>query len=389
MPTALDSRSHKRLRFSEARLDKAGSLQMISSTHPQNPEIIVEGTKVNPSSSKYIVGVIRGDNKGTIELYDGDVFSVQAVVRLSSISDSKEGATGVQAYLDKKKELINTYAPVKKQRQLRATVNSIVSDEKIEGFHESMGTMRDALKVEEERLVELSTTQQSGVLGQMKELLPPFDLTATAPSGIFDFGFLFGESLMNSLTEPLNDEKSTSGFLYMWVSEGFLPTSPSDFAEVAKLKTLEQLVRMFVAHKHEKKKSMTKLFSILVSMIFLYKERRKRHWNASDVYASSEALASRLGELYTIDKQTGGGIDRECTQKLLAHICLFILRLTPFWEFDFGDLKTDLNIQMKELAAVMSFCGIAFKTGALLGRLKAPLVVQDTFKGGQRKPRKK
>ncbi len=389
MPTALDARSHKKLRFSEAKVDNQGALQIISSTHPQNPEILVEGTKVSPSSSKYVVGVIRDEDHTSIYLYDGDVFSVQAMVRLSAITDSKKDATGVQAYLEKKKELINTYAPVKKQRQLRAAVNSIVSDEKIEGFEESMGTMRDSLKEEESRLEQLPKSQQSGVIGQMKELLPPFDLEATSPGGIYDFGALFGESLMNSLTEPLNDETSVTGFLHKWVSDGVLTVTPEEMVQVEKLKTVHQLVRLFAAHKHEKKKNMTKLVSILVSMIFLFKEKRKKNWTSYDVYASSEVLAERLGELYTIDKRTGGTVDRECGQKLLAHICLFILRLTPFWEFDFGDLKADLSIQLKDIASTMAFCGITFKSGALLGRLKAPLVIQEAYTGGQRKNNKK
>lgn len=388
MPTALDARSHKRLRFAESKVDKHGQLQAISSTHPQNPDIVVEGTRVNPSSSRYVVGVIRDDNSGKIDLYDGDVYSVQAVVRLSSMSDPADTTSGVQAYLEKKKELINTYAPVKKQRQLRAAVNSIVSDEKIEGFEDSMGAMKEELKLEETRLSQTLNSQQSGVIGQMRELLPPFDLKATTPGGIFDFGVLFGESLMNSLSDPLADETSVSGFLYKWVSEGFV-TGNEDLVEVAKLKTISQLIRLFSAHKQEKKKNMAKLVSILVSMIFLYKEKRKKNWSSFDIYASTETLSDRIGELYTSDKQTGGTVDRECTQKLLAHICLFILRLTPFWEFDFGDLKSDLNLQLKEILAIMTFAGISFKSGTLIGRLKAPLVIQEPYQGGQKRNRKK
>jgi hypothetical protein len=384
MPTSLDSRCHKRLRFNAKASDKEGNTSVITSSHPQNSEIVVEGTKIHPASSKYVVGIVD-DASGRIELVDADVFSVHTMVRLSAMTEDTTSTGGLQAYLDKKKELINTYAPVKKQRQLRASVNSIVSDEKIEGFMESMNTMRDALKEEDKHVTSEVPNSQSGVLAQMRELLPPFSLEATTPGEIYDFGAVFGESLMSSIGDFLADESTVSGYIYKCVSSGHISTNVEGMEEVHKLQTFQQLHRLFTAHKHDKKKNMAKLLSILVSMIFLFKEKRKKNWTSFDIYSSSEVLTERLAELYSI----GGIVDRECTQKLLAHICLFILRLTPFWEFDFGDLKTDLNIQAKELIATMTFAGINFKTGGYLGRLKAPLVVQTPYQGGKRNNRQR
>jgi hypothetical protein len=61
--------------------------------------------------------------------------------------------------------------------------------------------------------------------------------------------------------------------------------------------------------------------------------------------------------------------------------------LTPYWEFDFSDLKTDLNTQSKEMMAILLFGGVRLKqtTGranaSMVGTLKAPLVVQTPIGG--------
>jgi hypothetical protein len=390
MPTALDSRSHSTLKFKRTADDANNSSTTLASVHPQNTKIRVEGTRFNPNSSRYAIGILQ-EGSSDLFLYEAEAFSVQALVDGIVVHNHDgpivDGKTN--SYLDKKKELINTYAPVKKQRQLRAAVNSYVSDEKIEGYEESMETMKKTLQAAEtldEKKISLE--QQTGIIGQMRDLLPPFDLEATAPGGIYDFSVLFPENLLAGI-DP-TDTESTCHVLLKWIHDDFRPVLSSEddiFAEMKSMKTLIQLGRLYFAAKQEKRKSFAKLLNILVSMIYLYKNKRKKNWEAYDIYAN-QLLAQRLGELYSPDKQAGGLIDREGANKLLAHIALFILRLTPYWEFDFSDVKTDLNIQSKDLLAILAFCGIKIKqtsgrsTTSLVGSLKAPLVVQTSFSAG-------
>jgi hypothetical protein len=168
-------------------------------------------------------------------------------------------------------------------------------------------------------------------------------------------------------------------------SEG---TGDDPWGEMKNLKTLGQLGRLFMVSKQEKRKNFAKLVNILISMMYLYKMKRKKNWTHSDIYAP-EPLAQRLAELYTFDKAVGAQIDREGTNKLFAHIVVFVLRLTPFWEFDFSNLKTDLNVQSKDLLAILSFCGISVKSRTgLAGKLTAPLTVH-TNGGGKGVPKRK
>jgi hypothetical protein len=393
MPAVLDSRSHSKLSFNRDGNGSSGA-EVLSASHPQNSKIKVEGTSFIPNNGVYAVGVIDTNTK-ELHVFEAATFSVQALVgeSLRKRVNEDEGILGGSAYLEKKKDLINTYAPVKKQRQLRAAINAVVSDEKIEGFDESMESMKqtlaEAAQAAEEK-AKLSDQQITGIIGQMRDLLPPFDLQATTASEIYDFSTLFPESLVSCL-DP-NDTNSTCHALLKWIHEDFKPVSPSttaeedQFVEMKRLISLGQLGRLYFASKQDKRKTFAKLLNILISMVFLYKIRRKKNWEAYDVYAN-DALAKRLGELYSPDKRIGGAIDREGAHKLLAHICIFVLRLTPFWEFDFSDLKTDLNVQAKELIAMLVFCGISVKQSAgksgMLGTLKAPLVIQTG--GNQRK----
>ena len=388
MPTALDSRSHTSLVFKRSTESPTVTL---ASVHPQNKKIRVEGTRFEPNSGRYAIGVMQ-EGSSDLYVYDADSFSVQALVDGIVVHNQDDGSAvdpKISSYLDKKKDLINTYAPVKKQRQLRAAVNSYVSDEKIEGYEEAMETMKKTLQASE--MVDekkLNMEQQTGIIGQMRDLLPPFDLEATTPGGIYDFSVLFPETLLTTI-DP-TDTESTCHILLKWIHDDFRPVLSNEednFAEMKSMKTLTQLGRLYFAAKQEKRKSFAKLLNILVSMMYLYKNKRKKNWEAFDIYAN-ESLAQRLGELYSPDKQAGGIIDREGANKLFAHIALFILRLTPYWEFDFSDLKTDLNVQSKELLAILAFCGIKIKQTSgraitsLVGSLKAPLVVQTNFGTG-------
>jgi hypothetical protein len=245
--------------------------------------------------------------------------------------------------------------------------------------------MREALA---DQVKSEGSSETTGVIGQMRQLLPPFDLSATTADRIYDFSSLFPESLIASL--DVSDADSACASIYKWINEDF-PVSTSDddiLKEVKQMNTIKQISRIFLSNRHEKKKGFTKLLNILISMLSLYKIKRKKNWTAWDIYAS-EPLASKLAELYSFEGTVGGQIDREGANKLFSHICIFILRLTPFWEFDYSDLKTDLNCQAKEILSILAFCGITVKATAnragLIGSLKAPLTVQTSFSSGARK----
>ena len=382
MPTSLDSRSHSKLRLKS--LDSNGILDShrIGGSHPNNHSIKVEGAKFEPSKGKYAIGVITGDST-TMKIHPASPYAIQTLVNDAIIRDGEESQS-TQSFLEKRKELINTYAPVKKQRQLRAAVNALVSDEKIEGFQESVETMREALVDQEKPETNNETT---GIIGQMRQLLPPFNLAATTPEGIYDFGSLFPETLLGSL--DMSVEESACAAVYKWINEDF-PASTSDddmLKEVKSMHTIKQMSRVFVTSRHQKKKGFAKLLNILISLLSLYKLRRRRNWTAWDIYAN-EPLATRIAELYTVEQKVGGQIDREGANKLFSHICLFILRMTPHWEFDFSDLKIDLNCQAKEILSILGFCGITVKSTAnragIIGTLKAPLVVQTSFGSAKR-----
>lgn len=394
MPTALDSRSHDKLRFKRSADSQGDSNSRLVSNHPQNSKIRIEGTRFQSLSGKYAIGVME-DGGDQLYLYEATSFSVQALVNEALARTEIASVPIRSSYLEKKKELINTYAPVKKQRQLRAAINSVVSDEKIEGYEGSMESMKQSLKeateLTDSRAGEL---QETGVLGQMRELLPPFDLTADAACNIYDFSALFPETLLSTL-DP-NDTQSTCHALLRWIHDDFRPLLSTDtiaedpFVEVKHLKSVIQLGRLFISAKQEKRKTFAKLLNVFVSMVFLYRLKRRKSWTPFDVY-SVESVAHRLGELYSTQKQSGGAIDREGANRLLAHIVLFVLRLTPNWEFDFADLKSDLNLQSTELLSILSFCGITIKgskTGTV-GALKAPLQVHLGAFGNQRKGRGK
>ena len=391
MPTSLDSRSHAKLRLKQSKVAASGEVTTLSANHPQNSHIKVEGTKFQPKKSQYAIGVFE-EGSSDMMVFPASSYSVQVLVKEALIRDDEVESRDQASYLEKRKDLINTYAPVKKQRQLRAAVNAIVSDEKIEGFQESIEVMRealnDSLEAKEASSSNNTTPEESqtkGILGQMRELLPPFDLKATTPDTIYNFGALFPESLISSL----DTSGSACEAIYKWISDDFRDITDEEamLKDVSKLGTMTQIGRIFLGSKHEKKKNFAKLLNILISMISLYKIKRKRGWSAWDIYAT-DALAERLGELYSSDKTIGGNIDREGANKLLSHICLFTLRLTPYWEFDFSDIKADLNCQAKEILAILSFSGIVVKSTAnrsgLIGSLKAPLVVQ-TIQAPKRK----
>ena len=383
MPTSLDSRSHSKLRLRSLDSGEIVDCNKIGGSHPNNHSIKVEGVKFEPTKGKYAIGVIVGESS-TMSVHPVSTFAVQALVNDAIIRDD-EGSQSTQSFLEKRKELINTYAPVKKQRQLRAAVNALVSDEKIEGFQESVESMREAL-VDQEKPD--TNNETIGVIGQMRQLLPPFDLTATTPDGIYDFGSLFPESLLVSL--DVSDAESACAAVYKWINEDF-PASTTDddiLKEVKSMHSIKQISRLFISSRHHKKKGFAKLLNILISLLSLYKIKRKKNWTAWDIYAN-EPLAARLAELYSFESKVGGQIDREGVNKLFSHICLFILRLTPSWEFDFSDLKVDLNCQAKEILSILGFCGITVKSTAnragLIGTLKAPLTVQTSFGGSAKK----
>lgn len=378
MPTSLDSRSHGKLKFKR----RSEESSVLSANHPQNSKIKVEGTLLQSKTSKYAIGVYE-EGSSKLYLYEASPFSVQAMLDGVVVHASDTGAEPTSSYLEKKKDLINTYAPVKKQRQLRAAVNAVVSDEKIEGYEESREVMKQSIA--DDTRDEKSTgliESNTGILGQMRALLPPFDLEATSAGAIFDFSSLFPESLVAAIDPTEAD--STCNALFKWINDDFRGPSPEDeWAEMKNLKTIVQLGRLYMASKQEKKKNFAKLVNIVVSMMYLYKLRRRKNWTPSDIYAPL-ALAERLAELFCPDKQLGDPIDREGTNKLFAHLVVFLLRLTPFWEFDFSDLKTDLNVQSKELVSILSFSCIALKgKSGLVGHLQAPLKVQPV--GGYKK----
>jgi hypothetical protein len=383
MPTSLDSRSHSRLRLRSLDSNEETNPSRIGGTHPNNSSIRVEGTKFEPAKARYAIGRISDDSP-TMSLHPVHSYAVQALVNDAIIRDEEESPS-TQSFLEKRKELINTYAPVKKQRQLRAAVNALVSDEKIEGFHEAVETMRDALI---DQVKAEPSTETTGVMGQMRQLLPPFDLSATTPDAIYDFGALFPESLLTSL--DVSGVDGVCAGVYKWINEDFPATCAEDdiLKEVKSMNTIKQISRVFMSNRHEKKKGFAKLLNILISMLSLYKIKRKKNWTAWDIYAT-DTLAAKLGELYTFDGTIGGQVDRESANKLFSHICLFILRMTPSWEFDFSDLKTDLNCQAKEILSILGFCGIMVKSTAnragIIGTLKAPLVVQTSFGSAARK----
>ena len=384
MPTTLDARTHGKLRFDCKGSESEAGLQILSGSHPRNSNIQLEGSSFVPTSSRYAIGVIE-EGSESMSIYEAVPFSIQALV--DDVPDRKTLVDDGKTYNEKKSELINTYAPVKRQRQLRATVNAIVSDERIESFDDSLAKMKVALKTEEnEEKAKTCTPVESGIVGQMRELLPPFDLTATLSGGIYDFSTLFPQELLAEM--DTTDTQSVCHSLLCWIHDDFRPQKEDEskyFAEVKFVKSIMQLGRLYMASKQEKRKSFARLLNILVSMIFLYKSKRKKNWSAWDIYAS-DGLAQRLAELY--GKEIGTPLDREGTNKLFAHICIFILRLTPFWEFDFADLKTDLNLQAKELLSMLSFCGIVVRKAAgsgILGTLKAPLVVPTSVGKGKGK----
>jgi hypothetical protein len=400
MPAVLDSRNHAKLRLKASVMDDEGNPQVLSGFHPENPKIKVEGTHFKSSNGVYAIGVIEPESH-ELYVFDAKTISVRALVKSPSATlDEDDGPLTGGAYMEKKKDLINTYAPVKKQRQLRAAINSVVSDEKIEGFQESVQSMKQSLEAAEatEGKSKAREQQVTGVLGQMRDLLPPFDLESSIPAEIYDFTSLFPDSLVSSL-DP-NDENSACHALLRWVHDDFKPVSSSTtldqdpFMELKQLKTLLQLGRLYGASKQDKRKTCARLFNILASMVFLYRQKRNRKWSAFDVYANDE-LAQRLAELYSPDRTVGCAIDREGAHKLFAHICLFLLRLTPFWEFDFADIKIDLNVQSKDLLSILSFCGIHVRQtpgkDGMLGILKAPLVVQQAgvVRKGKGTPKRK
>ena len=392
MPTSLDSRSHERLRFKRSEVKTGTELCKLIANHPQNSKIKVEGNRLVSKTSKYAIGVYEEGSRN-MSIFEASPYSVQALVDGVVVRVSDTGSEPVASYLDKKKDLINTYAPVKKQRQLRAAVNAVVSDEKIEGYEESREVMKQTIaEAAEDKSGAAALSAPTGVVGQMRELLPPFDLEATSPGAIFDFSSLFPEALVAAI-DP-SDKESTCHTLLKFIHEDFraspvLEKGDEDpWSEMKNLKTLSQLGRLFMAAKQEKRKNFAKLVNILISMMYLYNIKRKKNWTHSDIYAP-EPLAQRLAELYTCDKTVGAQIDREGTNKLFAHIVVFVLRLTPFWEFDFSDLKTDLNVQSKDLLAILSFCGISVKSRTgLAGKLTAPLTVH-TNAGGKGAPKRR
>ena len=360
MPTSLDSRAHSKLRFEVKKHSTEGDPLVLSSKHPRNSHIKVEGTLFSQAGSKYAIGVFR-EGSDTMDVYDASSFSVQTLVgdTVCLINDAVSAENVVsQSYNEKKSELINTYAPVKRQRQLRATVNAVVSDEKIEGFEDSVTQMKTETRV----------VNESGILVQMRNLLPPFDLTAETPDKVFSDVFPL-------LLLDAADVESSCHAILQWVHDP--ANRDANFASIWTLGCVSQLGRLFASSRHQKRKTFAKQLNVIISMIMLYNCRRKKNWTAWDIYAS-EQLGVKLAELFT-NGVIGATIDRENTSKLLAHICVHLLRATPAYEFDFADLKADLNIQAKEMNGMMGYCGMTTKGPSLLGKLKAPLVVPTSF----------
>jgi hypothetical protein len=275
MPTSLDSRSHGKLRLKPSKVSSSGEISTLAANHPQSSHIKVEGTKFQTKKGQYAIGVYE-EGSSDMFVFQATPYSVQVLVKEAFVR-GEEAQSGVQAsYLEKRKDLINTYAPVKKQRQLRAAVNAIVSDEKIEGFQESVEVMREALNDSNEAKESGTQEEQTtGIIGQMRELLPPFDLKATTPDAIYNFGALFPENLITSL-DPLANESACAA-IYKWISDDF-KVADEMLADVTKLGSITQLGRIYIGSKHEKKKNFAKLLNILISMISLYKLRRKKGW---------------------------------------------------------------------------------------------------------------
>lgn len=359
LPTALLSRkatAEQRANLEFTVETKAGHRCLIG-VDTRRAEMPIEGTFISQQPVKYAIGY-REAGSNTMRVFECDVFSVDMnVKRTAPEADEKMQAGN---YLEQRTALIESYAPAKKRRQVKLAVNAQVKDDKILDSEKSIKDLK------EQMATQVANAPLSGVLAQMHELLPPFDTEATDPARIFDFSTIFTDEVISSLNP--SDESSICAGILQWMKSGCQAVPPShELYPILSLRTIIKLGQIFLSSEHMKRKSFARLVVICAGLLLSFIHRAESKRSAETVCVTQEVK-------HVFDSAYGWGrLNQEGADRLLCHLILFIIRLTPDSSFTFGLLTEDIKgLNPRDLSPILEFCGLKISSG-LTGKLAAPL----------------
>ncbi|KAF4680338.1 hypothetical protein FOZ62_012847 [Perkinsus olseni] len=205
----------------------------------ENVELVGEPQPRGPT--KLAVGVKRKGHDGKMYIFPASAFDVSTNIKHEGVVGALEKAkssTTTSDWADKRGDLITTFAPVKKKRQLNSFLANRVTDDRIENFGQAKRTLQKRLSefsespndedLKKELKSEASPAKKAkkdipegvpkSVYRQMKEFLPSFDAHVLKVDKIFD---LSQELFTKELLSKANVQKCDLAWeLCEWLKQG-------------------------------------------------------------------------------------------------------------------------------------------------------------------------
>jgi hypothetical protein len=343
--------------------------------------------KDNPEAAVAHFVVHHNKDTGIATLYPTITYGVDPFIGPSSEAVQAERTLRASAaahntekidralYGNKKRDLVGGLAPGKKKRQVSQAVAEKVSDGKMADRDGIMSTVR-AIGERGEEAAELET---------MNKLLPSPRLDTEAYDEAYDIekalpqAVMQGQSLDQPLYKALNQkiagkdvdlsapEMKVGRSVTYLLKPGALRTGLDGAVAARSLVVLEGLIRMY-QRKAAKVKSAKHTSYILDDVV---------------AYHTAEHFMSHFRTKMAIGDD--GGKAREVhvssatdSQKLICHIIVFIVYLSPEYTIHMDHLAADLDMELPKLRVWTSYCGVksSRRNGEEIGKLALPLEVR-------------
>ncbi|KAF4675401.1 hypothetical protein FOL46_001695 [Perkinsus olseni] len=372
----------------------------------ENVELVGEPQPRGPT--KLAVGVKRKGHDGKMYIFPASAFNVSTNIKHEGVVGALEKAkssTTTSDWADKRGDLITTFAPVKKKRQLNSFLANRVTDDRIENFGQAKRTLQKRLSefsespndedLKKELKSEASPAKKAkkdipegvpkSVYRQMKEFLPSFDAHVSKVDKIFD---LSQELFTKELLSKANVQKCDLAWeLCEWLKQGARvghkctkPSMDAAFSSRIILELGRQFTTCPVANRTYKVHDFASRLVIVIGLLRLFQLRRENHlsFDETNTWGVPVPLANSLWYIFNGENPNVKRMSVTSNYKLCCFLIISILALAqaPAWSFEFIHLCEDVpTMKDKELFQTLCFCGIKVSGGMekLRGKLVAPL----------------
>jgi A49-like RNA polymerase I associated factor len=333
--------------------------------------IPLSGCLLKNQPMKFAVGFIK---EGKIHIIpDADCFSIDP--SLPSKRDASE-ILQIDNFQEQRQKLIEAYAPAKKRRQVSLAINAQIKDERI---HEASTALEKAKNLASQ-VIEDDKSHGGGVLAQMQEILPKFDLTTNDPAKIYDISDKY---LPDSLVASLRPEQGFTAMTLKWILDGCKVVPESHpYSLVLNLRFIHKLGQIFSASEHMKKKAFARFICLAGSVFYFFRLCKEKPANrsAEKIFADNEGVYDHLCQVFS----GYGRVTEENRNRCFCCLLILILKLTPNYEFPFGLLLEDWkSLESQMLSNSLEFIGCKVSGGGssnMVGKLIAPLQIPEVKK---------